>query len=80
MQLTSVDKGLQRIITDLPSQPTLTQLSISLGMGELYDSPAEIMTESQYFATIASFGVSIFVSTGDAGSMPDESATYDERR
>ena len=29
------------------------------------------MTESQYFATIASFGVSVFVSTGDAGSMPD---------
>ena len=69
----AIDKGLQRIISDLPSQPTMSQLSISLGLGELYESEAEIMTESQYFATIASFGVSIFVSTGDAGSMPDAS-------
>ncbi len=71
LEFTSLDKGLQRIITDLPAQPTMTQLSISLGLGELETSPDEIMTESQYFATIASFGVSIFVSSGDDGSFAD---------
>ena len=70
---TSLDKGLQRIVTDLPSQPTLTQLSISLGLGELYISDSEVFTESQYFATIASFGVSIFRFHGRRRVMPDAS-------
>ena len=69
----SLDKGLQRIISDLPNRPELRVLSISLGLGETYLSASEVQTESQYFATIASYGVSVFVSTGDAGSMPDAS-------
>ena len=71
LEFTNIDKALQRIVTELPAQPELKQLSLSLGLGELYISSSEVQTESQYFATIASFGVSIFVSTGDAGSMPD---------
>ncbi len=72
LQFSDLDKSLQRIISDLPSQPGMKQLSISLGLGETYlIGTSQMQTDSQYFATIASNGVSIFVSTGDAGSNPD---------
>ena len=67
-----LDKCLQRLISDLPSQPQLHQLSISLGLGETYVSQAQFDTDAQLFATIASAGVSIFVSSGDGGSTPDD--------
>ena len=72
LDFTSLDKSLQRIIHDLPSQPQLQQLSISLGLGETYlVGSSQIQTDSQYFATIAASGVSIFASSGDGGSTPD---------
>ncbi len=66
-----LDKCLQRLINDLPTQPQIHQLSISLGLGETYVSQAQFTTDAQLFATIASQGVSIFVSSGDGGSTPD---------
>lgn len=68
-----LDKCLQRLINDLPTQPQIHQLSISLGLGETYVSQAQFTTDQQLFATIASGGVSIFVSSGDGGSTPDSS-------
>ena len=67
-----LDKCLQRLINDLPTQPQIHQLSISLGLGETYVSQAQFTTDAQLFATIASGGVSIFVSSGDGGSTPDD--------
>ena len=47
---------------------------MSLGLGETYLlGSGETATESGYFATIASNGVSVFVASGDAGSNPDSS-------
>ena len=66
-----LDRCLQQLINDLPTQPQLHQLSISLGLGETYISQAQFTTNQQLFATIASGGVSIFVSSGDGGSTPD---------
>ena len=66
----NLDHCLQQIITDLPTQPQMHQLSISLGLGEAYLATGIMSTDSQYFATIASYGVSVFVSTGDGGSNP----------
>ena len=74
LSFTDVDKSLQRIISDLPSQPQMHQLSISLGLGESYLlSSSQMQTDAQFFASIASSGVSVFVSSGDAGSNPDSS-------
>jgi kumamolisin len=73
LSFSNLDKALQRLISDLPSQPGLHQLSISLGLGETYVSSSQLTTDSQYFATIASNGVSVFVSSGDDGSTPDSS-------
>lgn len=72
LSFTNLDKALQRIISDLPNQPQMHQLSISLGLGESYLlSSSQMKTDAQFFASIASSGVSIFVSSGDAGSNPD---------
>ena len=70
----SLDKGLIQIINDLPSQPHLRQLSISMGLGEIYlmsgGQSSQMTNDSQYMATLASSGVSVFVSSGDGGSNP----------
>ena len=75
---TSLDKGLSKIITDVGSDATIHQLSISLGEGETYETSSQFTTDAQYFATLASKGVSTFVSSGDGGSTPDDTGTGNE--
>jgi kumamolisin len=65
-----LDQAYQRIINDLPSQPTLRQVSLSYGLGETYESTTQMQTDAQYFATLAANGVTVFVSSGDGGSAP----------
>jgi len=71
LAFSDLDKCLQRLINDLPTQSQIHQLSISLGLGETYMSPGQFTTDAQFFAAIASQGVSIFVSSGDGSSTPD---------
>jgi kumamolisin len=73
LDFASLDQALDQIIGDLPSEPGLRQLSISLGLGELYFGPAkgEIRTQHAKFLRLAAAGVNVFVSSGDAGSNPD---------
>jgi kumamolisin len=66
-----LDAALDRIVSDLPSVPGLRQLSISLGLGELFYPAGEIATQHQKFLKLAAAGVNVFVSSGDAGSNPD---------
>ena len=66
----ALDQSLQQIINDLPTQPELHVLSISLGEGETTVPQAEFATDAQLFATLAGAGVSVFVATGDYGSTP----------
>jgi kumamolisin len=73
LSFVALDKALDRIIADLPSQPGLKQLSISLGLGETFMSPGEVATEHTKFLHLAAAGVNVFVSSGDAGSNPDAS-------
>lgn len=74
LQFVDLDMALDQIIADLPSQPTLRQLSISLGLGETYmgGPTGEVATQHQKFLRLAAAGVNVFVSSGDAGSNPDE--------
>ena len=47
-----IDEALQAIIDDLPTQPEMQQVSISLGSDELIGiTVAQMQTDSQYFAT-----------------------------
>lgn len=74
LSFVDLDLALDRIIADLPSQPGMRQLSISLGLGETYmGGPAgEVKTQHMKFLRLAAAGVNVFVSSGDAGSNPDE--------
>jgi kumamolisin len=65
-----LDQAYQAIINDLPSQPTLHQVSLSYGLGETYMPLGQMQTDAQYFAVLAGAGVTVFVSSGDGGSSP----------
>jgi kumamolisin len=71
LQFVDLDRALDRIIADLASETGMRQLSISLGLGETYMAPAEVATQHQRFLRLAAAGVNVFVSSGDAGSNPD---------
>jgi kumamolisin len=73
LNFVDLDKALDRIIADLPTQPGLRQLSISLGLGETFlgGPQGEVATQHQKFLRLAAAGVNVFVSSGDAGSNPD---------
>ncbi|MCW3053397.1 MAG: peptidase propeptide, partial [Chthonomonadales bacterium] len=73
LQFTALDKALDRIIKDLPTQPGMRQLSISLGLGETFmgGPTGEAAVQHAKFLRLAAAGVNVFVSSGDAGSNPD---------
>ena len=71
LSFADLDSALDRIITDLGSEPGMRQLSISLGLGETFMAPDEINAQSQKFLRLAASGVNVFVASGDAGSNPD---------
>ena len=70
----ALDQALDAVFEDLPANPGLRQVSISLGLGELYyeSAKAEITTQHLKFTKLAAAGVNVFVSSGDAGSNPDQ--------
>jgi kumamolisin len=74
LNFVDLDLALDQILADVATQPGMRQLSISLGLGETYlNGPGgEVATEHQKFLKLAAAGVNVFVSTGDAGSNPDQ--------
>jgi len=74
LSFVDLDRALDAIIADLPSHPGLRQLSISLGLGEAFlgGPNGEVATQHQKYLQLAAAGVNVFVSTGDAGSNPDQ--------
>ena len=73
LSFVDLDKALDRILADAGTDKTMRQLSISLGLGEKYfGGPAgEVAVQHQKFLKLAALGVNVFVSSGDAGSNPD---------
>jgi len=67
-----LDKALDRILADAMTDKTLRQVSISLGLGEKFFGGGEIAAQHQKFLQLAALGVNVFVSSGDAGSNPDQ--------
>src|SRR6516162_10193096 len=62
-----LDQAYQQIISDLPGQPGLRQISMSYGAGEVFVSSTQLQTDAQYYATMAGAGVTVFASSGDSG-------------
>lgn len=65
-----LDYGYERILNDTASQPQLHQVSLSYGLGEEYFPPGQMQTDDNYFTSLASRGVNVFVSSGDGGATP----------
>jgi kumamolisin len=61
----------QQIYNDLPSLPGMRVVSISFGTAENQMPTSAWQTTDQYFASLASSGVTICVASGDSGSNPD---------
>lgn len=73
LSFVDLDRALDRITADLPANPGMRQLSISLGLGESFMSRGEVAAQHKKFLRLAASGVNVFVSSGDAGSNPDNS-------
>ena len=68
-----LDNALATALSDaMASGSTLHQISISLGIGENYTTQSQVNTDSGYMTALASQGVSVFVSSGDGGSTPND--------
>jgi hypothetical protein len=62
------DEILQQVYDDLPNNPNMHILSISIGGNEL-DVPKDYLElEGQYMANLASSGVTVLVASGDTGA------------
>jgi kumamolisin len=74
LDFVDLDKALDAILSDLQNFPGLRQLSISLGLGETFmgGPQGEAATQHQKYLRLAAAGVNVFVSSGDAGSNPDQ--------
>ncbi len=72
LQFVDIDRALDRIIADAMADAALRQVSISLGLGETFMPSGEAQIQSDKYLTLAALGVNVFVSSGDAGSNPDE--------
>jgi kumamolisin len=68
-----LDRALERIYEDALANEGLRSVSISLGLREDKVSSGEIQIEHALFVKLSAIGVSVFVSSGDAGSNPDVS-------
>jgi kumamolisin len=67
-----LDEAYQQVYNDAINHPEygLHQMSMSYGLGETYLTISQVQTDAQYFANLASAGVTIFASSGDGGSTP----------
>jgi kumamolisin len=74
LSFVDLDRALDQIIADLPARPGMRQLSISLGLSDAFmgGPQGEVATQHQKYLQLAAAGVNVFVSTGDAGSNPDQ--------
>ena len=67
-----LDEAYQQVYNDVVNHPEygLHQMSMSYGEGETYTTSSQVTTDAQYFANLASAGVTVFASSGDGGSTP----------
>ena len=75
LEFSNIDQAYQEIYNDATTHPELglNQMSMSFGIGETYEAPSQLQTDTQLFAELASAGMTIFVSSGDGGATPDTS-------
>jgi sugar lactone lactonase YvrE len=65
------DEILQQVYADIPSNPTMHVLSISVGGNESDVARDYLVIEAQYMANLASAGVTVLVASGDSGATEE---------
>ncbi|MBV8329755.1 MAG: IPTL-CTERM sorting domain-containing protein [Verrucomicrobia bacterium] len=72
LNTTLLDEAYQQVYNDAINHPEygLHQMSMSYGIGETYTTSSQVQTDAQFFANLASAGVTIFASSGDGASTP----------
>ncbi|MGA2052591.1 MAG: immunoglobulin domain-containing protein [Opitutales bacterium] len=78
LEPTDIDASYQQIIDDVSNSSIqgLHQASMSFGDTEDDDVLGQMFTDDQFFATLASAGVTLFAASGDGGSRPEFSAFF----
>jgi kumamolisin len=78
--LSNLDAAYAQVYSDVTANPGLNinQMSMSYGLGETRTTSSQVQTDDQFFAELAAAGVTIFASSGDAGSTPGPSGGADE--
>ena len=68
-----LDAGYQQVYSDVINHPeyNIHQMSMSYGIAENATSAGQVFTDTQYFAELASAGVTVFASSGDNANSPD---------
>jgi kumamolisin len=69
LSFSNLDTTFERVIQDMEDGVAITQISISLGACETSVPAGQANTDDGYFAVMAAMGASIFVSSGDSGSL-----------
>lgn len=67
----AIARGFDRIYAEALHNSGLRQVSLSVGLREDDVGPDEIIAEHRRLSKLAAIGVTVFVSSGDAGSNPD---------
>ena len=80
LESADLDTAYEDVYQDVRSHTDLGihQMSMSYGEGESYTTSSQVNTDDQYFAELASAGVTVFASAGDSGSTPGANGTGDE--
>lgn len=69
LSFANLDRVYQAMIDDMNAGVKITQVSISLGACETSLPSSILNTDNNFFAVMTSLGASVFVSTGDSGSV-----------
>jgi kumamolisin len=80
LESSDLDTAYEQIYEDVTNHPDLGihQMSMSYGEGETYTTNSQMQTDDQFFAELASAGVTVFASSGDDGATPGSQGTGDE--
>ena len=72
LESNDLDTAYQQIFADAVAHPEygIHQMSMSYGLGEQYESASQVSADDQYFANLASAGITIFASSGDGANDP----------
>jgi len=66
-----IDRAYQQVYSDVTTHPEygIHQISMSFAEGETATTNSQVQTDDQFFAELASAGVTIFASSGDGGRL-----------